>query len=154
RIFFGRNLDLALGTAYVWTRPDRWLPTKWTNWLRLFGHLAGPPQWREMRHDVRHLGRALRLREVVERPGLARLLLDGSVNALRALFGRPRANLPEAGTLRLHYSVAGGAKVVGSAPWLMRRWFRRFAPVLAAAARRVYTNDDTPLFDKLPAASR
>src|SRR5262249_8975212 len=35
---------------------------------------------------------------------------------------------------------------------LLRRWFRRFAPVLASAARVVYRNDRTPLGEKLPAA--
>ena len=53
---------------------------------------------------MRHLVRALRLREVLGRPGLGRLLLDGTVNALRDLFGSPRPNLPAAGTVRLHYT--------------------------------------------------
>ncbi|MBV9124874.1 MAG: FAD-binding protein, partial [Planctomycetes bacterium] len=154
RNFFGRNLDLALGSAYVWTRPDRWLVTRWTNWLRLVLDVAGPGHWKDIRADGRHLVRALRLREVLDRPALGRLLLDGTVNALRDLFGKPRANLPAAGTIRLHYAAAGGAEPAGLPhPWL-RRWFRRFAPVLAPAARKIYANDDTPLRDKLPGTSR
>jgi electron transfer flavoprotein-quinone oxidoreductase len=148
--FFGRNIDLALGTAYVWTRPDRWFFTKWANWLRLALHVGGPGHWRELRQDFRHLLRALRIREVTDRPALGRILLDGTVNALRDLFGRPRANLPAAGVLRVHYKVAGGAVASGPAPRPLRRWFTRFAPVLAAAARRVYSNDDVPLVDKVP----
>jgi alkylation response protein AidB-like acyl-CoA dehydrogenase/flavin-dependent dehydrogenase/ferredoxin-like protein FixX len=152
-VFFGGNIDLALGTAYVWTRPRRWFLTKWTNWLRLVGQVAGPAQWRDMRHDWRHLGRALRLRDIAPRPALGRLLLDGTINALRDLFGRPRANLPQAGALRLHYSVAGGTEPAGLAPRPLRRWFRRFQPVLAAAAHRVYSNNDVALQDKLPSVT-
>jgi alkylation response protein AidB-like acyl-CoA dehydrogenase/ferredoxin-like protein FixX len=103
-----------------------------------------------LREDARHFTRALRLRDIADRPALGRLLLDGSVNALRDIFGRPRANLPEAGALRLHYAVAGGAVPGGPPPRVMQRWFKRIAPVFAAAARRVYANDDVPLLDKLP----
>jgi alkylation response protein AidB-like acyl-CoA dehydrogenase/flavin-dependent dehydrogenase/electron transfer flavoprotein alpha subunit/ferredoxin-like protein FixX len=154
QVFFGRNLDLALGSAYIWTRPDRWLPAKWVNWVRLLLHVAGPAHWVELRHDFRHLMRALRLREVADPPTWGRLLLDGSVNALRDLFGSPRANLPEAGQLRVRYTAGGGVEASGLPPRSVRKWFRRFAPVLAAAARRVYSNDDTPLADKLPTVLR
>ncbi|HEV3115662.1 MAG TPA: hypothetical protein VGY58_01335, partial [Gemmataceae bacterium] len=153
-VFFGRNLDVILGSAYVWTRPRRWFITKWINWLRLLLQVAGPAQWRDMRNDIRHLLRALRLREVVSRPSLGKLLLDGTVNAMRDLAGSPRPNLPEAGVLRFHYSVAGGGQAVGEPPKMVRKWFRRMGPVLAAAARKVYTNDDAPLSAKLPSASQ
>jgi electron transfer flavoprotein-quinone oxidoreductase len=159
KVFFGRNLDLALGTAFLWTRPDRWFLTKWINWVRLVLQVAGPGRWHELRHDLRHLVRALRLREVTDRPSLGRLLLDGTVNALRDLCGRPRANLPAAGTIRMRYwsgggDAEGGRVTKGPAPALVRRWFRRFSPVLASTARRVYVNDETPLADKLSGATR
>jgi electron transfer flavoprotein-quinone oxidoreductase len=154
QVFFGRNLDLALGTAYVWTRPRRWFLTKWTNWLRLVLQVAGPGDWREMRTDLRYLVRALRMREVVSRPALGQLILDGTINALRDLARSPRANLPAAGTVRLHYSVAGGLEPAGLPPAPLQRWFQRLAPILAGAARTVYANDETPLATKLPAASQ
>src|SRR5262249_19948536 len=81
-VFFGRNLDLVLGTAYIWTRPGRWFLTKWTNWLRLIMRVAGPGNWRRIQSDLRHLARALRMREVLSRPAWGRLLLDGTMNAL------------------------------------------------------------------------
>jgi electron transfer flavoprotein-quinone oxidoreductase len=154
RVFFDRNLDLALGTAYIWTRPDRWLPTKWMNWLRLMLQLGGPQHWNELRQDLRHLIRALRLGEVADRPALGRFLLDGTVNALRDVCRRPRANVPKAGTLRVHYSVAGGTVATGLPPGPVQRWFRRARPILEAAARRVYANDARPLQDKLPSTAR
>jgi electron transfer flavoprotein-quinone oxidoreductase len=154
RVFFDRNLDLALGTAYIWTRPDRWLPTKWMNWLRLMLQLGGPQHWNELRQDLRHLIRALRLGEVTDRPALGRFLLDGTINALRDVCRRPRANVPEAGTLRVHYSVAGGTVATGLPPAPLQRWFRRARPILEAAARRVYANDARPLQDKLPSTAR
>src|SRR5262249_35886263 len=76
------------------------------------------------------------------------------VSARRELFGGPRAGRPEAGTLRVHYRVAGEKDATGLPPRPLQRWFRRVAPVLAAAARKVYTNDDTPLLDKLPGVTR
>jgi electron transfer flavoprotein-quinone oxidoreductase len=154
RVFFGRNLDLALGTAYVWTRPRRWLLSRWTNWLRLVLQVAGPGRWQEMRTDLHQLLLALRLREVVTWPSLGRLLLDGTINALRDLTHSPRANLSPAGTLQLHYCVAGGAEPIGPPPAALQRWFGRLAPILASAARRVYHNDCVPLSAKLPEASR
>jgi electron transfer flavoprotein-quinone oxidoreductase len=154
KVFFGENIDLALGTAYIWTRPDRWLVTKWINWLRLVREAGGPTRWAEMRQDSRYLARALRVREIADRPSIGRLLLDGTVNALRDLFRRPRANLPESGTIRVHYAVGGGAVASGQPPRPLRRWFRRLSPVLAAAARGVYANDEVPLPDKLPETLR
>src|SRR6266404_4622393 len=153
QVFFDRNLDLALGTAYIWSRPRRWLFTKWTNWMRLLLSVAEPGRWGEIRTDLRHLTRALHLREVMSPPSLGRLLLDGTIHALRDLAQSPRANLPPAGTIRLHYQVAGdGGKT--ELPPMTRRWFKRLAPVLASAARRLYTNDNTPLSAKLPWASQ
>src|SRR5712692_4013214 len=153
QLFFDRNLDLALGTAYIWSRPRRWLLTKWTNWIRLLLSFAEPGRWGEIRSDLRHLMRALRLREVVSRPSLGRLLLDGTINALRDLARSPRANLPPAGTIGLRYHVTGDGGATELPP-TTRRWFNRLAPVLASAARRVYTNDTTPLSAKLPWASQ
>ncbi|HEV2946811.1 MAG TPA: acyl-CoA dehydrogenase family protein [Gemmataceae bacterium] len=152
--FFGLNLDLVLGTAYVWTRPKRWLPAKWINWLRLLIHVAGPGQWKILRHDARHFLRSTRLREVIDRPAWIQLILGGTFNAFRDLLGKPRPNLPQAGTIRVHYSVAGGDEPMGLASRLLQRWFRRFAPILSAAAQRVYSNDQVPLHDKLPEAVR
>ena len=37
---------------------------------------------------------------------------------------------------------------------MFRRWFRRFTPILASAARRLYTNDAEPLAEKLHGAAR
>jgi len=153
-VFFGRNLDVALGSAYVWTRPEGWALGKWFNWLKLGWAVAGPAHWPELRSDARHLSRALRFEEIMGRPGKGRLFLDGAVNALRDLFGSPRPHLPEAGDIKLHFSVAGGDEKTGLPPALLRRWFRRFTPVLASAARRVYTNDEEPLAQKLYAATR
>ena len=153
--FFGRNLDLTLGSAYLWTRSDRWLLGRWNSWLRMLLRVAGPGHWPGLQTDARHLIRALRLRTVLPRPALGRLLLDGTVNAFRDVLRRPRANLPSGGQVRLHYRVAGDdAGRGGQPPALMRRWFRRFAPVLASAARLVYANDTTPLAARLPAAVR
>jgi electron transfer flavoprotein-quinone oxidoreductase len=152
RYFFGRHLDLVLGSAYVWTRPRRWPLTKWTHWLRMVRYVAGPRTWPDMQDDLRHLSRALRLRTVLKPPDLGRLLLDGTVNALRDFFRKPRANLPPAGEVRLHYAVAAGAEPAGKAPRLFRRWFGRLAPILASAAKKVYVNDTTPLSTKLQGA--
>lgn len=149
-VFFGRNLDLALGSAYVWTRPDAWISTKWTNWMRLVRQVASPTDWRAWQTDLRHLTRALRLREVISRPQLSKLLIDGAVNAARDLVREPRAHLPAAGEVKLHYYVAG--EDVSGPTTLLNRWFQRFAPVLAAASRLVYRNDTTPLSVKLPGA--
>jgi electron transfer flavoprotein-quinone oxidoreductase len=151
--FFGSHLDLSLGTAYLWSRPKRWLPTKWINWLRLIWHVTGPAHWEELRGDLRHLARALRLDEVVGRPGIWQLMLDGTLNALRDMVGSPRAQLAPAGELKLHYSVGGDAEATGLPPRSLRRWFQRFLPVLAAAARRVYANDEEPLAIKLKSST-
>jgi electron transfer flavoprotein-quinone oxidoreductase len=151
--FFDRNLDLALGTAYVWTRPNRWFLTKWVNWIRLLLQVSGPSQWREMRTDFRHFIRALRLKEVISRPTLGRLFLDGTINALRDLAGSPRANLPAAGSMNIVYTVADEAEPTSLPPRSWRRWFQRVAPVLASGARRVYMNNKEPLATKLPETS-
>src|SRR5262249_49780324 len=90
----------------------------------------------------------------IDRPAWIQLILDGTINAFRDLFGRPRPNLPPAGTIRVHYSVAGGDEPTGLASRLLRRWFRRFSPILGAAAERVYSNDNVPLQVKLPGAIR
>jgi flavin-dependent dehydrogenase len=152
QVFFSRDLDLVLGSAHVWTRPGQWFLTAWTRWLGMVRQLADPSYWPELQEDFRRLRRALRTREVAGRPALGRLLLDGALNSLRDLLQQPRANLGPTGTLRLHYTVAGGAQATGLPPAFLRRWFRRFAPVLASAARQIYVNDERPIALKLQSA--
>ena len=91
QVFFDRNLDLALGTAYVWTRP-RPLAVYQVDELAPSHPGCGRPRthWRAIRTDLRHLTRALHLRAVMSPPSLGRLLLDGTMNALRDL-ARARA---------------------------------------------------------------
>ncbi|MBL8797609.1 MAG: acyl-CoA dehydrogenase family protein [Planctomycetia bacterium] len=153
-VFFDRNIDLALGSAYIWTRPERWLPGKFLGWVQLLWDQAGPAHWAELREDGQQLAKALQVAETVGRPSVWRLLLDGTLNALRDLFGSPRAQLPVSGQVRLHYSIAGGQEPAGSPPGILQRWASRFLPVVGAAAAKVYANDAEPLPNKLRGAVR
>jgi flavin-dependent dehydrogenase len=147
-VFFDFGLDLTLDSFAAWARPRRWLPWKFLAWLGVLARVSWR-QWNELRDDVIHLGRALRLREATPRPALARLLLDGALNAFRDLARRPRPHLPPSGALRLHYRSADEEGRASAVPWLFRRWFERFRPVLAAAARSLLDNGDMPLSAKL-----
>ncbi|MCS6853107.1 MAG: FAD-binding protein, partial [Gemmataceae bacterium] len=149
RVFFGANVDLLLGSARIWTEPGRWWPSRWWRWVRLVRQAARPSQWAVFRQDWRQLARAWHLRDIMGRPSLRRFLLDGTVNALRDLFRQPRVAVPTAGSLRVEFRRADAAVV--PPPAVLRRWFGRFAPVLAAAARRVYANTPEPLASKLSA---
>jgi electron transfer flavoprotein-quinone oxidoreductase len=153
RVFFDKNIDLALGSAHLWTRPGPGLAARWKTWRRLLEELAGDEERALLREDAMHFGAALRLGDAVSRPSPWRLLLDGALNTARDWTGTPRP-LPAHGHMTFHYSVAGGAAPTGLPPAVVRRWFKRFAPALAAAARLVYSNDTTPLHRKLPAATR
>ena len=121
-----------------------------TRWLL---HLVGPGLWGEIRQDLSHLDQALHVQEVAGRPAVGRLVFDGWANALRDLFGRSRRDVPAAGQVRLVYHEGGSDQAHGLPPRLLRNWFQRFAPVLAAAARQVYANNDTPLREKLRTAA-
>jgi alkylation response protein AidB-like acyl-CoA dehydrogenase/flavin-dependent dehydrogenase/ferredoxin-like protein FixX len=154
KFFFDRNIDLALGSAEIWTRSDQWLGGKWLHWLRLLRSLLPADEWSTIRRDLSNLSRALRLGDIAERPSLGRLLLDGAVNALRDLFHQPRANLPPAGRLEVHFSMAGREPAPGSAPRFVSKWFARCRPIAAVAAQRIYRNDGESLTDKLPAVFR
>ncbi|HEY7425681.1 MAG TPA: FAD-dependent oxidoreductase [Gemmataceae bacterium] len=150
RVLFDQELDLLLDSAAVWARPRRWLPRKLLAWFRLLGRVRWA-QWGELRDDLFHASRALRFRDVTPRPALARVLLDGALNAFRDLARKPRPHLPPAGTLRIHYFSADTSGAANMAPALLRRWFGRFQPVLASAGHIVYRNDDTPLSAKMTA---
>src|SRR5262249_52068301 len=152
-VFFGRNIDAALGSAYLWTRPGKRLGEKWKGWLRLVRELTGGEYQTEYKHDVRRLQNALRMPQVAPRPSPWRPLLDGRLTLFRDVLGEKR-RLPEHGELTLHYSVAGGAEPGGLPPAVLRHWFERYAPAVAAAARTVYANDATPLANKLPTATQ
>jgi alkylation response protein AidB-like acyl-CoA dehydrogenase/flavin-dependent dehydrogenase/ferredoxin-like protein FixX len=152
-VFFGRNIDIALGSAYLWTRPGKSLSGRSAGWLHLVRDLAGNEHAVELDADLRHLSQALRIQEAAPRPSAWRLLLDGALNTARDIL-RVGRRLPEHGEIRLHYSIAGGAEPGGLPPAALRRWFERFAPAIAAAARVVYSNNTVPLARKLPAASR
>ena len=149
RVLFGRHLDLALGSACVWTRPDRWFGGKFRRWLRVLRDEMTPWNLAESRADVRRLSQALRFREALGRPAVWQLLLDGFLNALRDLLRRPRAHLSAAGALHFHFRAGEGSV---RPPRSLRRWFERFEPVLAGAAGTTLRNDDRPLSLKLPAA--
>lgn len=154
RVLFHRTLDLALGSAYVWTRPRRWFPARLLHWVRLLLHEGIPGRWAEMQADLARLGWALRLREVVGRPPLGKVLLEGALNAFRDFLRLPRVGLPPAGTLRLHYTVAGGEGGRTHIPGAVRRWFDRFAPVLAATVRGLCRNDAVHLSDRVRNGAR
>jgi alkylation response protein AidB-like acyl-CoA dehydrogenase/flavin-dependent dehydrogenase/ferredoxin-like protein FixX len=151
--FFGNNVDLALGSAYVWTRPGKGLSGRTTDWLHLVQELTGGQRRTEMRTDHALLHEALHVSEMAPVPSPWRLLLDGALNLFRDALGYPRA-LPGRGDITLHYSIAGGAEPSGLPPAAVRSWLERYAPAVAAAARIVYRNDAVPLSRKLPAATR
>src|SRR5262249_37194466 len=139
-----------LDSAAVWARPRRWLPRKLLAWCRLLGRVRWA-QWGELRDDLFNAGRALRFRDVMTRPALTRVLLDGALNAFRDLARKPRPHLPPAGTLHILYHSAESGGAASTAPALLRRWFGRFQPVLASAGRILSRNDDTPLSAKMTA---
>jgi flavin-dependent dehydrogenase/ferredoxin len=147
-VLFESGLDLLLGSASVWMRARRWLPWKFLGWLGILSRVSWA-RWDELREDFIHVGRALRLREVMPRPGLGRLVLDGALNAFRDLVRQPRPHLPPRGTLRLYYHSAQEEGRASAVPALFRRWFERFRPVLASAGRILHENDDNPLSVKL-----
>lgn len=154
QVFFGRQIDFTLQSAYTWTRSNQSVLRRWHNWLHVLLHYAGPRHWGQWREDAAPLSEALRLHEVLPRLSWPQLIFEGAINAARDLFGSPRAHVPEHGEIRLYYNVGGGSEPAGLPPTALRRWFRRLAPVLAAAAGILYRNDDTPLSQKLPAAAR
>lgn len=151
-VFFDKNLDVALGSAYLWTRPGQGLAGRWRSWLGMLR--AGTSAERQaLRSDLEDLQSALRVPEVAPPPSPWRLLLDGALNLFRDVLRQPRP-LPAHGTVALHYTVAGGAEPGGLPPAALRGWFTRFGPALAAAASIVYRNDTTPLARKLPAVAK
>ncbi len=147
--FFDGNVDLCLKTAYVWTRTRRWNRSRLLDFVRLLVEQLGPQRWLSWRDDWKALRKALRLKQITGRPAVGRLLLHGWLNAFRDLAGLPRVGVPSAGEIRFSFSVAGNEIPQEAVPWLVRRWARRFLPVLAASARRIYANDDEPLESKL-----
>jgi electron transfer flavoprotein-quinone oxidoreductase len=148
---FGRDLDLILGSAHTWTRPRRWLPVRAVAWVRLLSRAGGWALWPAIRDDLRPLAWALRARRWAGTPALGRLLLDGSLNALRDLAGRRRPDLPPAGRVEVRYHCALGA---GPPPRFLTRWLGRFRPVLGAAVARVLEEGRTPLVQRLAEAVR
>jgi electron transfer flavoprotein-quinone oxidoreductase len=147
---FGRDLDLLLGSAQAWTR-RRWPPGRLRAWVRLLAAAGGWALWQALRDDMRAVGWALRSRRWAGLPAVGRLLLDGSLNALRDLAGRPRRDLPAAGRVEVHYRRAGPER--GRAPRFARRWLGRFRPVLAAAVVPLVREGYTPLPDRLRVAA-
>jgi len=97
------NLDLVLGSAYLWTRSNRWLPVRWASWLRMVLRLASPAAWPEVQATARHLSRApCACGRSSSGPRWVRLLLDaphavGTYCAVRVLTGA-------GGEVRLHYT--------------------------------------------------
>jgi flavin-dependent dehydrogenase len=150
---FDRDLDLLLGTARAWTRPRRWWPSKALAWVGLLGRSGGWSVWSDVQEDLRALGRGLRLRGLAGRPALGRLLLDGALNALRDLGGRPRINVPPAGRLEVHYHP-GGEETAGAPPRFLQRWLEHSRPVLGAAIAVVVRNDTLALSEKVKRAVR
>ncbi|HZV06993.1 MAG TPA: FAD-binding protein, partial [Gemmataceae bacterium] len=147
-LVFEFGLDLLLDSASVWARARRWLPWKILAWLRVLSRVSWR-QWSDLRDEIIQLSRVLRLHEVTPRPALTRLLLDGALNAFRDLVRRPRPHLPPHGTLRLYYHSHSEEGRASAVPWVFRRWFERFRPVLAAAESILQANNDKPLSVKL-----
>jgi electron transfer flavoprotein-quinone oxidoreductase len=151
--FFGPDSDLFLETAFVWTRPRRWLPGKAFSWLQLLVRSGGWGAWRRLKDDLQALGWALRVRRWAGRPAVGQLLLDGSLNALRDLAGRARPDVPAAGQFQVRYHSAA-PEGDGVSPRFVRRWLERMRPVIAAAVAEVVRPVGKPLATRLALALR
>src|SRR5207248_7013472 len=57
--FFGGNVDLALGSARIWTRSDESARSRWSSWMDL---VRGADS-KALREEAAPLGHALRLNE-------------------------------------------------------------------------------------------
>ncbi|MER3414695.1 MAG: hypothetical protein C4297_00575 [Gemmataceae bacterium] len=150
RFFFGRNLDLALASAWVWTQPGKRTWHRLVTWAQIVPNIAGPRHWRQMRTELGHLAHALRVPRLLRQVRWLPLLGLSCVNFLRdVLYRRPPPS--DAGTVEAVYRRAGDRP---EAPRWLARWFARRQPTLARAAKYVYENNTSPLEEKLRRALR
>ncbi|HMP03214.1 MAG TPA: acyl-CoA dehydrogenase family protein [Gemmatales bacterium] len=155
QVFFNKQVDLALGSAHLWTQDRKSGKERWGDWFHFLLTQVGPAEQRALGEDLQHLQTALPATAAFERPPWPILLHDAWLTSLRGFFGRA-GQVPGLGDLQLHYSV-GGTKLeelpdtIGGAA---KRLLRRLRPGIAAAARAIYTNNDTPLPTKIDLALR
>lgn len=153
QFFFDRQVDLALESARILTQPTVPEAARLDAWIDLvLAHGTGPAK-AAIDDDFRLLNECLPLREVLERPNVFALMFHGALNALRGLFGSS-ATAQKSGELTWHYSRMGERGHVAPLPRRLARILERLRPGLAAVARELYRNDDTPLPRKLTQAMR
>lgn len=154
RVFFDQQVDVLLGSAYVLSRPGGTGKKKWRQAADLVLSQLHGAQASAFRNDQKHLAKALPVSQAFTPPPLPLLLVDGVLNMARDWLGKGRQGTPQSGELKLHYTVLGDTAGVAPPPAELQQVFRRIQPGLAAAAREIYLNDDTPLPKKVHAALR
>ncbi len=144
--FFGRQVDLVLGSAYVWTRPGLNPVRKLWEWTRVVGEGLRGRWWRTAREAHRG-SKALRLGRYVWKH-LPVAVPAGIVQTLWAPLPVLRGR--SVGELRFRFWVEG--EPAGRLPWPLRWVAARCAPAWSRAAHALYANDDRPLRSKLDRA--
>ncbi len=164
RFFFGRQLDLINGAAYLLSRPDVSAPRRWWDALRLRRQVIGG-QVGDFVRDMSGSAKALGLGRAAAAGIGAGTLAKWIGNTITAILPGGKATIggddqtgvaeapsPGGGRFRVVFRVLAGAEKPGRMPLLARWYWRRFGPALAGAFADVYTNDDEPLDGKLPRA--
>lgn len=154
QVFFDRQVDLILGSAFLWTQDTKQQAERWDEWFQFLMTQVGP-DWTLLQSDQQHLATAMSVKRAFEPPPLPILLHDAWLTTLRGWFSK-RGEAEAVGEFDLHYSVNG--QRLSQLPHTLcpatRRLLRRLRPGFAAAARSIYRNDDQPLHGKINQALR
>ncbi len=170
---FEQQIDLVNNAAYVVSRPDRGALSRAWELVRVLRRVVPARRLPSVLADARRLGRTVGVGRLFAAALAPANLVRMAANTLLALLPSRRARigagqqdgaLAGAGVaeaaaasgarLRAVFRVAAGGEPAGRMPWPARWLWHRYGPALADAFVQVYTNDDTPIGDKLAAAAR
>lgn len=156
QVFFDRQVDFLLGSAWVWTQEGRKTEERWQDWLYLL-LLGAAPEWEKLHQDQQHLAKAMPVGTAFTPPPLPLILHDAWLTTLRSWFGSSNGKASkQPGLMNVHYSVQGRrvTQLPANLSPAARRLLTQLRPGLAGAAQAIYANDDQPLPAKINRALR
>ncbi len=150
-VFFERQIDLVAGTGHIATRKDLSTGKKLRSWSRFLRSLLSDGKWKQILADRKEVSEIFGIPSHIRDNLKPDMVVRWLWNSFRALLPEPSKERSGPGELEFHFR-SGEQEDTPETPFIFHWLKNRLKKPLKKAFNHVYTNDDTPIEEKLKKA--